>query len=116
LGFKTNLVTDAADELIQVQYHLVSPTTVDILRLSVPVGMGAIAYTVYGLLNYTNSMTSQYVVKMSYSKDKVIDFVICYSNLFSSRELIFMVSLMKKFMKQLIYKLFHQLKNLLFLI
>jgi len=116
LGFKTNLVTDAADELIQIQYHLVSPTTVDILRLSVPVGMGAIAYTVYGLLNYTNSMTSQYVVKMSYSKDKVIDFVICDSNLFSSRELIFMVLLMNKFMKQRIYKSFHQLKNLLFLI
>jgi hypothetical protein len=72
LGFKTNLVTDAADDMINAQYHLVSPTTVDILRLSVPVGMGAIAYTVYGLLNYTNSMTSQYVVKMSYSKDKVI--------------------------------------------
>lgn len=76
LGFKTNLVTDAADELIQAQYHLCSPTTVDILRLSIPVGMGAIAYTVYGLLNYTNSITSQYVVKMSYSKDKVFYSVI----------------------------------------
>lgn len=72
LGFKTNLITDAADELVFTQYHLVSPTTVDILRLSVPVGCGAIAYTVYGLLNYTNAITSQYVVKMSYSKDKVI--------------------------------------------
>lgn len=71
LGFKTNLVTDAADELIQAQYHLVSPTTVDILRLSIPVGMGAIAYTVYALMNYTNSITNQYVIKMSYSKDKV---------------------------------------------
>lgn len=71
LGFKTNLITDGADELIFAQYHLVSPTTVDILRLSVPVGMGAIAYTVYGLLNYTNSIANQYVVKMSYSKDKV---------------------------------------------
>jgi hypothetical protein len=71
LGFKTNLVTDAADELTNIQYHLVSPTTVDILRLSVPVGMGAIAYTVYGLMNYTNTICNQYVVKMSYSKDKV---------------------------------------------
>lgn len=71
LGFKTNLVTDAADELIFAQYHLVSPTTVDILRLSIPIGMGAIAYTVYGLLNYVNSIANQYVVKMSYSKDKV---------------------------------------------
>ncbi len=71
LGFKTNLVTDAADELMQMPYHLVSPTTVDILRLSIPIGMGAIAYTVYGLMNYTNSIANQYVVKMSYSKDKV---------------------------------------------
>jgi hypothetical protein len=57
------------------QYHLVSPTTVDILRLCIPIGMGAIAYTVYGLLNYTNSITSQYIVKMSYSKDKELIFV-----------------------------------------
>jgi hypothetical protein len=71
LGFKTNLVTDAADELLFAQYHLVSPTTVDILRLCIPVGTGAIAYTVYALLNYTNTVTSQYIVKMSYSKDKV---------------------------------------------
>lgn len=76
LGFKTNLVTDAADELIQMPYHLCSPTTVDILRLSIPIGMGAIAYTVYGLLNYTNAIANQYVVKMSYSKDKVH----CYNN------------------------------------
>ena len=74
LGFKTNLVTDAADELMSMPYHLVSPTTVDILRLSIPVGMGAIAYTVYGLMNYTNAVANQYVVKMSYSKDKVIVF------------------------------------------
>lgn len=50
---------------------MVSPTTVDILRLAIPVGMGVVAYTVYGLLNYTNSITNQYIVKMSYSKDKV---------------------------------------------
>ncbi len=75
IGFKTNLVTDAADEYLFAQYHLVSPTTVDILRLSVPVGMGAIAYTVYGLMNYINSIANQYVVKMSYSKDKVIYFI-----------------------------------------
>lgn len=116
LGYKTNLVTDAADELISNQYHLVSPTTVDILRLSIPIGVGAIAYTVYGLLNYTNSVTSQYVVKMSYSKDKVFSFFIKNRNFFSLRELIFMVLLMKKFMKLLIWKLFHQLKDLELLI
>lgn len=59
-----------------MQYHLVSPTTVDILRLSVPVGMGAIAYTVYGLMNYTNAVANQYVVKMSYSKRQSIYFFI----------------------------------------
>lgn len=116
LGYKTNLVTDAADELINNQYHLVSPTTVDILRLSIPIGVGAIAYTVYGLLNYTNSVTSQYVVKMSYSKDKVFLFFIKNRNFFLLRELIFTVLLMKKFMKLLIWKLFHQLKDLELLI
>lgn len=115
LGYKTNLVTDAADELINNQYHLVSPTTVDILRLSIPIGVGAIAYTVYGLLNYTNSVTSQYVVKMSYSKDKVFIFH-NKRNFFSLRELIFTVLLMKKFMKLLIWKLFHQLKEVELLI
>lgn len=115
LGYKTNLVTDAADELINNQYHLVSPTTVDILRLSIPIGVGAIAYTVYGLLNYTNSVTSQYVVKMSYSKDKVFIFH-NKRNFFSLRELIFTVLLMRKFMKLLIWKLFHQLKEVELLI
>lgn len=43
---------------------------VDIVHLSVPIGGGAIAYTVYGLLNLVNTVTSQYVIKMSYSKDK----------------------------------------------
>lgn len=116
LGFKTNLVTDAADELINNQYHLVSPTTVDILRLSVPVGVGAIAYTVYGLLNYTNSITSQYVVKMSYSKDKVQCLFIKNRNFCLLRELIFMVLLIKKFMKLHIWKLCHQIKKVLLLI
>ena len=71
LGFKTSLVTDSADELMGIQYHLVSPSTVDILRLSILIGMGAIAYTVYGLMNYTKAICNQHVVKMSYSKDKV---------------------------------------------
>lgn len=69
--FKTNLITDAADEFVLGQYHLVSPAAFDILRLSIPIGLGAIAYTVYGLLNFTNGITNQYISKMSYSKDKV---------------------------------------------
>ena len=85
LTFKTNLIVDAADELVFTQYHLVSPTTVDILRLSIPIGMGAIAYTVYGLMNYTNSIANQYIVKMSYSKDKVNN-NLKYSNYSSLKE------------------------------
>jgi hypothetical protein len=67
LGFNTNLVIDAADELIFAQYNLVSPTTVDILRLSIPI-----------------------------------------SNLCLFKELNFMVLLMKKSIKWLIFKYYHQ--------
>ena len=72
MAFKTNLVTDAADEILQLQYHLVTPSTVDITRLSVPIVAGATYYVVYALINYTNYFLSEYVVKLSYSKDKVI--------------------------------------------
>jgi hypothetical protein len=71
LGFKTNLTTDAADELLFLQQHLISPTSADLLRVSIPMGAGVIAYSVYALLNYTNAVTNQYIVRMSYSKDKV---------------------------------------------
>lgn len=72
MTFKTNLVTDVADELIFTQYHLVSPTNIDMVRLGIPIGVGAVAYTVYALVNFTNAITRDYIVKMSYSKDKVI--------------------------------------------
>lgn len=75
MAFKTNLVTDTADEFVLTQYHLVSPATFDILRMSIPISAGAVAYTVYLLLNYTNNVARQYVVKMSYSKDKVNNFL-----------------------------------------
>ena len=52
-------------------YHLVSPNTVDIMRLTIPIVAGASYYVVYVLLNFTNAHLSDYVVKMSYSKDKV---------------------------------------------
>ncbi len=52
--------------------HLASPNTFDIFKLGIPIASGSLAYTVYLLMNYTNNITSQYVVKMSYSKDKVI--------------------------------------------
>mgnify|MGYP006870820678 CR=1 FL=1 len=71
MAFKTNLVTDAADELLFTPLHLVSPHLFDILRLSIPITAGAIFYTVYLLLNYVNFLTKQYAVKVNYSKDKV---------------------------------------------
>lgn len=72
MAFKTNLVTDAADELVMAQYHLVSPGTVDILRLGIPITVGAAFYVVYALVNFSNFVCSDYIIKMSYSKDKVI--------------------------------------------
>ena len=73
---------------------------VDIVHLSVPIGAGAIAYTVYGLLNLVNTISSQYVIKMSYSKDKVLFFL--FRNFFLLKELIYMELYMKKFIKWLI--------------
>lgn len=75
MAFKTNLVTDAADELIFAQYHLVTPGTFDILRISIPVVAGSVFYGVYALVNHTNWILSEYVVKMSYSKDQELLFV-----------------------------------------
>lgn len=73
LAFKTNLVTDTADELLTLPYHLVTPSTIDIIRLSVPITAGAAYYVVYALLNMVNYVANDYVVKMTYSKDKVIE-------------------------------------------
>ena len=70
--FKTNLVTDCADDILMGQYHLVSPANIDILRLSTALATGSIFYAVYILLNFVNHITKEYVVKMSYSKDKVL--------------------------------------------
>jgi hypothetical protein len=72
MAFKTNLITDAADELLHMPYHLVTPYTIDIMRLSIPISMGAAYYVVYSLLNFTNHALSDYVAKISYSKDKVL--------------------------------------------
>lgn len=41
------------------------------MRLSIPIVAGASYYVVYALVNYTNHILNDYVVKMSYSKDKV---------------------------------------------
>lgn len=72
--FKTNLITNTADEILQGTYHLVSPTNVDIMRVGIPIGVGAIAYVIYGLLNFTNAVTREYIIKATYSKDKVLQF------------------------------------------
>ena len=72
MAFKTNLVTDAADELLASQYHLVTPGSIDVLRLGIPIMAGACFYTVYALVNFSNHVASEYIIKMSYSKDKVV--------------------------------------------
>lgn len=72
LVLKTHLVTPMADEIIPFfPYHYVSPFNVDTYHIGVPFITGIAAYGVYTVLNLMNKMTSSYVVKMSYSKDKV---------------------------------------------
>jgi hypothetical protein len=82
---------------------------VDIVHLSVPIGGGAIAYTVYGLLNLVNTVTSQYVIKMSYSKDKVINCLL--SNFYSLKELIYMEQFTNKSIKWHIYRFYLLIKD-----
>lgn len=45
------------------------------MRLTIPIVAGASYYVVYVLVNFTNAHLSDYVVKMSYSKDKELLFV-----------------------------------------
>ena len=71
MAFKTYLITDVADELVPLQYHLVTPGSIDILRLGIPMAAGVCYYTLYALVNFTNAVAKEYIVKMSYSKDKV---------------------------------------------
>lgn len=75
LGYKTNLVTDAADELSFGLYHLCSPSLIDITRLTVPLAVGVGYYVVYALQNFINCAANDYIIKMSYSKDKELLFV-----------------------------------------
>jgi hypothetical protein len=58
LVFKTNLITEAADEILQTGYHLVNPTNIDMLRVGIPIGCGAVGYVLYILLNFTNAVTN----------------------------------------------------------
>lgn len=71
MAFKTNLVTDAADEILNVPYHLVSPASFDTIHAAIPMAVGSVAYAIYIFLNFTNAITKEYIVRMSYSKDKV---------------------------------------------
>lgn len=75
LAFKTNLITDAADELVFGPYHLCTPTSIDIARLTLPIVAGCSYYVVYALQNFVNAIANDYIVKMSYSKDKELLFV-----------------------------------------
>ena len=72
MAFKTNLVTDAADEYFPITYHLVSPAAMDTIHAAIPIATGASIYLTYVFVNFSNIFTNQYIVKMSYSKDKVI--------------------------------------------
>jgi len=45
------------------------------MRLSIPITMGAAYYVVYALVNFSNHILSEYVAKVSYSKDKELLFV-----------------------------------------
>ncbi len=40
------------------QYHLVTPGTIDIMRLSIPIVAGSVFYGVYALVNHTNYILS----------------------------------------------------------
>ena len=59
--------------MLFAQYHLVTPATIDILKLSVPIACGSVYYATYALINFVNAITKEYVIKMSYSKDKVFN-------------------------------------------
>jgi hypothetical protein len=85
------------------QYHLVTPGTIDIMRLSVPIVAGSVFYGVYALVNHTNYILSEYIVKMSYSKDKVY-FYYKFRNYCLLKELTCMDFYKKKFIKWRIFK------------
>ncbi len=73
LVFKTHLSLESADEIGKFfAYHSVSPYAIDTYHVGVPIVGGASCYTVYLLMNLANKVADSYVVKMSYSKDKVI--------------------------------------------
>lgn len=75
LVMKTHLVTPLADEIMFFPYHYVSPFNVDTYHVAVPFITGIAGYGVFLILNLVNRITSSYVVKMSYSKDKELVFV-----------------------------------------
>ena len=56
--FKTNLVTDAADEFFPVPYHLVSPAAIDTVHAGIPIAAGTATYLTYVILNFTTVFTS----------------------------------------------------------
>jgi hypothetical protein len=72
LVFKTHLHTPLADEIYPFfPYHYCSPFNMDAYHLGIPFVAGIAGYGVYVVMNLVNSVTRNYVVRMSYSKDKV---------------------------------------------
>lgn len=97
IGFKTNLVTDMADEFLKKSLHYTSPFQVDYLKLFTPVATVGVYYVLYSVMRMITEMGAQYAVKVSYSKDRV-GCVLC-RNYCSSRGLIPSGSYRKMFTK-----------------
>lgn len=72
LVFKTHMHTPMADEIFPfMPYHACSPYNMDSYHIGIPFVAGIAGYAVYLVLNVVNRLTRNYIVKMSYSKDKV---------------------------------------------
>lgn len=103
LVYKTHLSLPIAEESTWTPYHYVSPFNMDTWKISVPAVAGVLAYGVYLVLNFTNVLTSQYPVKISYNKDRVRNSIKA-RNSFSLRESTCTAVLKKRCTRRLIWK------------
>ena len=72
MAFKTNLIVEKGDENWIGQHHLWNPFGLDALRLFTPISACGVFYIVYATMKVITQMGGQYVIKASYSKDRVI--------------------------------------------
>lgn len=70
--FKTNMITNKADELWIGQTILWNPYCMDALRLFTPISSLGVFYIIYSTMRVITQVTGQYAFKVSYSKDKVL--------------------------------------------